>query len=73
MSSICTASVDLDQPTDRRAGIGMTVNRMETVVTMNSIIALSAIVGAFVGFAGFLLYGDLTWRGRFPNSRDRQG
>jgi hypothetical protein len=51
----------------------MTVNRMETVVTMNSIIALSAIVGAFVGFAGFLLYGDLTWRGRFPHNRDRQG
>lgn len=32
----------------------------------SSIIALCAIIGAFVGFAGFLLYGDLTWHGRLP-------
>lgn len=40
----------------------------------DSVIALCAIIGAFVGFAGFLLYGDLTWRGRFPpgNPRERQ-
>lgn len=39
---------------------------------IGSIIALCTVIGAFIVFAGFLIYGDLTWQKRSSDRTRRR-